>query len=62
MNRKLDYAQGRANALYVLSYYLGGCVGITISGLIYEKFGWNAVIIFCLFLLTLPLLTGLSEK
>jgi len=22
--------------------------GITISGLIYEKFGWNAVIIFCL--------------
>ncbi len=62
LNRKLDHAQGRANALYVLSYYLGGCGGITISGLIYENFDWNAVIIFCLALLSMPLLTGLSEK
>ncbi|MCD6292355.1 MAG: MFS transporter [Deltaproteobacteria bacterium] len=62
LNRKLDHAQGRANALYVLSYYLGGCAGITISGLIYENFGWSAVIIFCLTLLSIPLLTGLNEK
>ncbi len=62
LNRKLDQAQGRANALYVLSYYLGGCAGITISGLLYEKQGWNGVILFCVSLLIIPLLTGLSEK
>ncbi|MEA3334007.1 MAG: MFS transporter [Pseudomonadota bacterium] len=62
LNRKLDHAQGRANALYILSYYLGGFCGITLSGLIYEHFGWNNVIIFCLTLLGIPLFTGISEK
>ena len=62
LNRKLDHSQGRTNAIYVLSYYLGGVCGITISGLIYEHFGWNAVIIFCLSLLIIPLITGLSER
>ena len=36
--------------------------GITFSGLIYEHFGWNAVVIFCCSLLILPLPAGLSEK
>ncbi len=62
LNRKLKSDQGRANALYVLSYYLGGCGGITISGLLYEKMGWNTVVLFCISLLSIPLLTGLSEK
>jgi len=62
LNRKLDNSQGRANALYVLFYYLGGVCGITLSGLIYEHFGWNAVILLCLSLLILPLLAGRSEK
>ncbi|MBN2809363.1 MAG: MFS transporter, partial [Deltaproteobacteria bacterium] len=44
LNRKLDQDQGRANALYVLAYYLGGGAGITLSGLIYEHFGWQAVL------------------
>lgn len=62
LNRKLKQAQGRANALYVLSYYIGGCIGITISGLIYENFGWNFVILFCLCLLSISLVTGFYEK
>ena len=31
LNRKLTSSRGRANSLYVLSYYLGGAVGITLS-------------------------------
>jgi len=62
LNRKLNNSQGRANALYVLFYYLGGVCGIPLSGLIYEHFGWNAVIFLCLSLLILPLLAARSEK
>lgn len=62
LNRKLSYGQGRANALYVLFYYMGGWLGITLSGLAYKRGGWSAVILICLFFLLIPLGTGIEES
>jgi YNFM family putative membrane transporter len=62
LNRRLASGQGRANALYVLFYYLGGWMGITLTGLAYQRSGWNAVIFICLALLLIPLVTGLMES
>ncbi|MDF1530518.1 MAG: MFS transporter, partial [Sedimenticola sp.] len=43
LNRRLTGGQGRANALYVLFYYVGGWVGITVSGFAYTQWGWQGV-------------------
>lgn len=61
LNRKLSSGQGRANAFYVLFYYLGGWLGITFSGVAYKQGGWNAVIYICLFFLVFPLSAGFGE-
>ena len=47
LNRRLSSGQGRANALYVLFYYLGG---------------WQALIYFCASFLLIPLSIGNSER
>lgn len=62
LNRKLASGQGRANALYVLFYYLGGWLGITASGIAYKQSGWNAVVYVCLFLLLIPIIAGIGER
>jgi MFS transporter, YNFM family, putative membrane transport protein len=62
LNRKLSSGQGRANALYVLFYYLGGWVGISCSGFLFAQNGWSAVIYFCGSLLLIPFITGLGER
>jgi len=62
LNRKLSSGQGRANALYVLFYYMGGWLGITLSGLAYKQGGWSAVIYICLFFLVIPLSAGIGER
>jgi len=62
LNRKLSSGQGRANALYVLFYYMGGWLGITLSGFAYKHGGWSAVIFICLFFLIFPLSAGLGER
>jgi YNFM family putative membrane transporter len=62
LNRKLSSGQGRANALYVLFYYMGGWLGITLSGFVYKQGGWNAVIYICLFFLVIPLGAGIGER
>jgi YNFM family putative membrane transporter len=62
LNRKLSSGQGRANALYVLFYYMGGWVGITLSGFAFKYNGWSAVIYICLFFLVIPLSTGIGER
>jgi len=62
LNRKLSSGQGRANALYVLFYYLGGWIGITCSGFTYKLGGWNAVVFICFFLLILPAYAGFAER
>jgi YNFM family putative membrane transporter len=62
LNRKLAGGHGRANALYVLFYYMGGWLGITGAGLAYEKGGWEAVVAFCAVLLLVPLAAGIGER
>ncbi len=61
LNRRLSSGQGRANALYMLFYYIGGWVGISLSGLIYDFAGWQGMILFCLSLLSLPIIAGIGE-
>jgi YNFM family putative membrane transporter len=62
LNRKLSSGQGRANALYVLFYYMGGWFGITLSGFVYKQGGWSAVVYICMFFLIIPLGTGIGER
>jgi YNFM family putative membrane transporter len=62
LNRKLSSGQGRANAFYVLFYYMGGWFGITLSGFAYKQGGWSAVIYICLFFLVIPLSAGIGER
>lgn len=44
LNRKLTASRGLANSLYVLFYYLGGFIGITVSGYGYVWAGWPGVV------------------
>lgn len=62
LNRKLDRGQGRANALYVLFYYVGGWCGITGAGVLYERWGWQGVLHMGLCLLAVPLIAGMFER
>lgn len=61
MNRKLRGSRCRANALCILFYYLGGSVGITVSGYGYQAFGWAGVTGIGVLLLTNILAIGLLE-
>jgi YNFM family putative membrane transporter len=62
LNRRLTASRGRANSLYVLAYYLGGAVGITLSGYAYGFGGWFGVALLGLLMLTIPFATGLAER
>jgi YNFM family putative membrane transporter len=62
LNRRLSSGQGRANALYVLFYYMGGWFGITGSGFAYTHGGWSAVVSICALLLLIPVCVGVSER
>jgi YNFM family putative membrane transporter len=61
LNRRLTSSRGRANSLYVLSYYLGGTAGITACGYAYDSYGWNGAVGLGTAVLLLPLGTGLTE-
>ncbi len=63
LNGKLAAGQGRgrANALYILVYYVGGSLGIQLGGYVYEAGGWQWLMSFCLALLIVPLSTALLE-
>lgn len=61
LNRKLSSGQGRANALYVMFYYIGGWLGITGSGFVYKQGGWSALIAALLLLLIIPMGIGIGE-
>jgi MFS transporter, YNFM family, putative membrane transport protein len=61
LNRHLTTSRGRANSLYVLAYYLGGAIGITLSGYAYGRAGWTGVALLGLVVLLVPLLTGFKE-
>jgi YNFM family putative membrane transporter len=62
LNRRLHSSRGRANSLYVLFYYLGGSLGITVSGYAYLFTGWSGVCVLGILVLSLPFATGLMEK
>lgn len=62
LNRRIDGGQGRANALYVLFYYLGGWVGITVCGLVFQSAGWSGAVTLFLAMLALPLAVGVAER
>jgi MFS transporter, YNFM family, putative membrane transport protein len=61
LNRKLSAGRGRANACYVLFYYVGGAAGITLSGQAYQRGGWHAVVALAALALLIPLGTGALE-
>jgi MFS transporter, YNFM family, putative membrane transport protein len=61
LNRKLSGGQGRANALYVLFYYVGGWMGITAAGFAYKQGGWAAVVWMGWLLLIVPIAAGVAE-
>lgn len=61
LNRKLSAGRGRANAFYVLFYYLGGAAGITLSGHAYHLGGWHGVVALAGAVLLVPLSTGAVE-
>jgi MFS transporter, YNFM family, putative membrane transport protein len=61
LNRRLTSSPGRANSLYVLSYYLGGVAGITACGYAYDSYGWNGTVGLGTAMLLLPLGIGLME-
>jgi YNFM family putative membrane transporter len=61
LNRNITASRGRANSLYVLAYYLGGAIGITVNGYAYEAAGWHGVAALGFIMLIIPLITGVQE-
>ena len=61
LNRRLTSSRGRANSLYVLSYYIGGAAGITACGYAYDSYGWNGTVGLGTAVLLIPLGIGLTE-
>jgi len=62
INRKLSGGQGRANALYVLFYYVGGWAAISVGGFAYTRLGWLAVVCLGLLLMLVLINAGISEQ
>ena len=54
LNRRLTGERGKANSLYVLLYYLGGSLGITLSGYAYSQLNWIGVVGLGVTMLLLP--------
>ncbi len=61
LNKRLKSSRGRANSLYVLSYYLGGFIGISLGGYMYLSFGWPGIVAMGATMLLIPLASGLWE-
>ncbi|MGQ9921956.1 MAG: MFS transporter [Desulfobacca sp.] len=62
LNRRLSSGQGKANSLYVLFYYLGGALGITLNGYAYGLLGWPGVVGLGLITLFIPGGIGFGER
>ncbi|MGZ9148715.1 MAG: MFS transporter, partial [Candidatus Deferrimicrobiaceae bacterium] len=61
LNRRLTAGRGRANSLYVLFYYLGGSIGITVSGHAYGYGGWRLVAAIGILMLCTTFAAGVAE-
>jgi YNFM family putative membrane transporter len=62
LNRRVSAGRGKANSLYVLFYYLGGSLGITVSGYAYSLLGWSGVVGLGVLMLFLPGGIGCWER
>ncbi|MDT8380321.1 MAG: MFS transporter [Desulfotignum sp.] len=62
LNQKLSSGQGRANAIYVLFYYIGGWVGITGAGFAFKHGGWHTLVYISMLFLILPVIAGMGER
>ena len=62
LNRKLIAGQGRANAIYVLGYYIGAWFGITWAAWVYQHRGWHAVMGCAVLLVGVPFTAGVLER
>lgn len=61
LNCKLTCGKGRANSLYVFFYYMGGSIGITLSGIAYNLMNWQGIVALCMVMMIFPLIAGLME-
>jgi len=55
-------AKASASALYLLSYYMGGSLGSTLLGFVWEPLGWTAVIAVTILFSILAMLTVRTMK
>ena len=62
LNRHLTAGRGRANSLYVLFYYLGGTIGITVNGYAYGYGGWRWVGGIGVLVLCTTFAAGMAER
>ena len=62
INRTLAHGKGRANALYVLFYYVGGFTGISLGGVVYSLGGWTILVIMLLIVTALPAVMALYAQ
>ncbi len=61
VNRDLTSSRGRVNSLYVLFYYLGGSVGITLNGRVFTIAGWPGVVLVACAVLVMLFGAALAE-
>ena len=62
INRMLAHGKGRANALYVLFYYVGGFAGISFGGVIYEHWGWSILMTMLLLVVAMPAAIAVFDR
>ncbi|MEO5698890.1 MAG: MFS transporter [Casimicrobiaceae bacterium] len=61
LNLVATASRGRANALYMLFYYLGGAAGIGVAGILFNRHGWLGVVSFNVLVLLVPFATGIAS-
>ncbi len=54
--------QEKANTFYVMLDYLGGWIGITMTGFVYQRGGWNAFVSISLLILVIPVIVSIKER
>ena len=62
VSRHAKDAKGSASALYLFAYYMGGSIGSTLLGYIWDPWGWKAVAYVCIGFVLLGMLLALRMK
>lgn len=55
-------AKGSASALYLFAYYMGGSIGGTFLGWVWEPWGWKAVALVCIGFIMLAMVSALRMQ